>query len=268
MTSREHLRPRTGAAAAAVMTMVLVFLVLLCGCLQVEPEELPPQAPSPLTVTSVSPAVTAALTESPVSAPPAITIAGIKQTGLYTDQGFPPEVEAAVSDFSSGKTTDTINGFLRWESVRARTYQPEAARIREQIGRIDSALFNTTLKEDIRVYTGISGEQARRIRNDSVFSENGYIIASYDPSVVYHRLANTGRDKEGYLTMSAIDFKKGDHLLFVNATEREFLIPHGGIWDFAQEDTYDELKFSADSIPRYRDIIPTKVRLISTKEHP
>jgi hypothetical protein len=129
-------------------------------------------------------------------------------------------------------------------------------------------VFNTTIKENISLYIGISGEQAKRIRNDSVFSEDGYIIASYDPSIVYHRLANSGRDKDGYLTMCVIDFRRGSHLLYVNATEREFLIPYGGIWDFAREDTYEQLEFSADSVPRYGDIIPTKVRLISTKEHP
>jgi len=268
MTSREYVRPRTGAVAAGIITLFLIFLTLFCGCLQVEPEELPPPAASPPMITSISPTITATITESPGSAPPAIAIASPKQTGIFTDQGFPPEAETAVSDFSLGNTTDIVNGFLRWESVRARTDQSEAARIREQISNIDYAMFNTTLKENIRVYTGISGEQARRIRNDSVFSENGYAIASYDPSVVYHRLANSGRDKEGYLTMCVIDFKKGDHLLFVNATEREFLIPHGGIWDFAKEDTYNELEFSADSIPRYKDTTPTKVRLIYTKEHP
>ena len=268
MTSREHVRPRTGAVAAGIITLLLIFPTLFCGCLQVEPEELPPQAASPPTVSSVSPTIMVNIAESTRSAPPAIAIASPKQTGIFTDQDFPPEVEKAVRDFSLGITTETINGFLRWESVRARTAQPEAARIREQISNIDYALFNTTLKENIRVYTGISGEQAKRVRNDSVFSENGYAFASYDPSVVYHWLANSGRDKEGYLTICVIDFRKGDHLLGVNATEREFLIPHGGIWDFAKEDTYDELEFSADSIPRYKEIIPTKVRLIYTKEHP
>ena len=200
--------------------------------------------------------------------PPPIAITNPRQTAIFTEQAFPPEVEGAVSDFAEGKTTDTINGFLRWESTRARTNQSDASRIQEQIHRIDYAVFNTTIKENISVYIGVSGEQAKRIRNDSVFSENGYIIASYDPSVVYHRLANSGRDNEGYLTMCVIDFRKGNHLLFVNATEREFLIPHGGIWDVAGEETYEQLEFSADSVPRYDDIIQTKVRLIYTKEHP
>jgi hypothetical protein len=267
MASREHIRSRTGAVTAGIIALLLIF-PLICGCLQVEPEELPPQTASPLPTMSVSPTVSASTTENTSSIPPAITITSLKQTRLFTEQDFPPEVERAVSDFSEGRTTDTINGFLRWESVRARTGQSEKARIQEEIRRIDYAVFNTTIQENISVYIGVSSEQARRIRNESVFFEKGYAIASYDPSVVYHQLANSGRDSEGYLTMCVIDFRRGSRLLFVNATEREFLLPHGSIWDVARVDTYEQLKFSADSIPRYDDIIPTKVRLISTKEHP
>ena len=268
MASREYNRPGTRAAAAGIITLLLIVSTLFCGCLQVEPEELPPQAVSSDAAITESPAVPASTVGNTSITPPAIVITSPKQTRLYTEQDFPPEVKSAVNDFAAGKTTDTINGFLRWESVRAKTSQPDNVRIQEQIHNIDYAEFNTTLKENISVYVGVSGEQAKRIRNESVFSENGYIIASNDPSVVYHQLANTGRDNEGYLTMCVIDFRKGNHLLFINATEKEFLLPHGGIWDVAGEITYEKLDFSADSIPRYEDIIPTKVRLISTKEHP
>ena len=187
---------------------------------------------------------------------------------LYTEQDFPPEVENAVSDFISGKTADTINGYLRWESVRARTDAAGKARIQEQIHRINYALYNTSLKENVSVFVGITREQAKRVRNESVFSESGYLLASSDPSVIYHRMADTGRDSDGYFTMCVIDFRKGNHVLFVNATEREFLLPQGGIWDVAREDTYQELEYSIDSIPRYDDTVPTKVRLIYTREHP
>jgi hypothetical protein len=267
MTSPEYARSRTRAVTAGIIALLLIFFPLICGCLQVEPEELPPQPASPLPAVTISATIPANITENVSSTPRPITITSPRQTAIFSEQDFPPEVEGAVSDFAEGKTTDTINGFLRWESTRARTNQSDASRIREQINRIDYAVFNTTAKEDIRVYFGVNGEQAKRIRSDSIFSENGYIIASYDPSVIY-QLANSGRDNEGYMTMCVIDFKRGSHLLFVNATEREFLIPHGGIWDVAGEKTYEQLEFSADSVPRYDDIIQTKVRLIYTKEHP
>jgi hypothetical protein len=268
MVSREHIRSPTIAATAGLITLLLIFSTLICGCLQIEPEELPPQTVSPLAPITESPTVPASTVENTSSTPPAVVITSPKQIVLFTEQDFPPEIERAVSDFADGKTTDTINGFLRWDSVRARTNQSDAARIREQISRIDYAVYNTTIKENISVYIGISREQAKRIRNDSVYEEPGYIIASYDPSVVYQRLANTGRDSEGYLTMCVIDFRKGNRLLFVNATEREFILPHGAIWDVAREETYEQLEYSADSIPRYEDTIPIKVRLVYTKEHP
>jgi hypothetical protein len=271
MTSREHVRSRTGAVTAGIIALLLIVSPVFCGCLEVEPEELPPPETSPITTippATTEPVSTPDMSSNIGSTPPPVAITSLKQTKLYTEQAFPPEVNNAISDFTNGETTDTINGFLRWESVRAKTNQSDASSIREQINHIDYALFNTTIQENISVYIGVSGEQAKRIRNSSVFSENGYIIASDDPSVVYRRLANSGRDSQGYLTMCIIDFRKGSHLLFINATEREFLLPHGGIWDIAGEHTYEQLAFSANSVPRYDDIIPTKVRLISTKEHP
>jgi hypothetical protein len=267
MVARDTVQPRTKALNAGMVALLLILLPLFCGCLQVEPEEFPPQTvSSPADITG-SPTVQATM-DPAGGAPPAIIFASPKHAGLYTEQGFPPEVENAVSDFISGKTSDTINGYLRWESVRARTDAAGKARIQEQIHRINYALYNTSLKENVSVFVGITREQAKRIRNESVFSESGYLLASSDPSVIYHRMADTGRDSDGYFTMCVIDFRKGNHVLFVNATEREFLLPQAGIWDVAREDTYQELEYSVDSIPRYDDIVPTKVRLIYTREHP
>jgi len=268
MASRKHLWSRPGSVSAGIVTLLILTAILSCGCLDTEPEEMPPMAsPSVVTIT-VSPTVPADTNLNTSRAPQPIAITSPKQTKLYRDNGFPVDIEKAIRDFSMGDTSDTINGYLRWESVRAKTGKVDKARIGEQISRIDYAVFNTSLQENITLYIGISGEQARRIRNESIFSENGYIIASYDPSEIYQKMANSGRDSEGYLTMCVIDFRKGSHILFVNATEKEFLIPRGGIWDVAGVETFEQMEFSGDSIPRYDDIILTKVRLIATKEHP
>jgi len=268
MAIHNHVRSRLGKMRAGPLALLLIFLVLICGCLDVEPEELPHQTTSPLQSVTASPTVTGNITMSVSSVFRPISITSPRQVRLFTELGLPAESEGAVRDFAEGKTTETINGFLRWESVRARMNQSETARIQDQIRRIDSALFNATIYENITVYTDISGEQSRRIQNDSLFSENGYLIASYDPSVIYERVRISGRDNEGYLTMCVIDFRKGNRLLFVNATDREFLVPRGGIWEVAGEETFDQLLFSSDSVRRYDDVIQTKVRLIYTKEHP
>ncbi len=265
MASRHYFRfpPSRGG----ILALLLIATALFCGCLQVEPEELPPQTETPQVEVTVSPSVQAGIPENTDFISPPINITAPKKARLYSETGFPPEVNTAISDYTEGRTADTINGFLRWDSVRSRTSKADAARISGLVNTIDYAMVNTTLQEDIRLYTGISGEQAKRVRNDSAFSENGYFVASYDPSVIFHRFSNSGRDTQGYLTMCVLDFRKGDHILLVNTTEREFLIPHGGTWDVTGMETYEQLAYSADSIPRYDDIIQTKVRFISTTEH-
>jgi hypothetical protein len=269
MASRNHQWSCSKSVSAGIVALLILIAILSCGCLDIEPEEMPPLAASSVVTITVSPTMPPADTlENARHTPKTVVISSPKLTKLYSVRDFPAGVKKAVSDFAEGCTTETINGYLRWESVRAKTGKEDKARIGEQVSRIDYAMFNTTLQENITLYIGISGEQAKRIRNESVFSENGYIIASYDPSEIYHKMANSGRDSEGYFTMGVIDFRKGNHLLFVNATEKEFLIPRGGIWDVARVETFEQLEFSGDSIPRYDDIILTKVRLISTKEHP
>jgi hypothetical protein len=267
MVSREYIRPRTAAAAGGIVFLLIILIVLICGCLQIEPEELPPQTTPRLVEVTPSPTVSANIKENTSRISMAIAITSPKKTLSYREMEFPLEVTAAVSNYTEGKTTDTINGFLRWESVRARTSESDAARIRDQIHLIDYAVFNTTIKENFRLYIGVSGEQAKRIRNDSVYSENGYVTGSYDPSVIYLQTLDSSRDKDGYLTMCVLDFRRGDHLLLINETEREFLIPHGGIWDVAGEETFEQLTYTADSIPRYDDVIQKNIRLIYTQEH-
>lgn len=266
MISRQHPPSRTGMIPGGVLLAIALFL-LFCGCLQVEPEELPPAAlPEPVAATE-SPTPQPTADSIPRVSPP-VSITSPRLTSLFRTDDFPPEVITAVTDFTGGRTSDTINSYLRWESVRSRTNRQEAARIQEQISRIDYAVYNTTLRENVSVYIGLSPEQARKARNESVFSENSYLVASYDPSVIYTRLAGTGRDNNGYFTMCAIDLPRGSYHLFINASEREFLLPRGGIWDVAGEDSYRELTFTAESIPRYDDIIMTDVRIIHTREHP
>lgn len=268
MVIHNQVRSRNRTLSARILILLLVSLILICGCLDVEPEELPLQTTPLLPSVTVSPAFTPDITETPSSVPRPVSITSPRQVRIYTELGLPAESEEAVRDFTGGITTDTINGFLRWESVRARMNQSETTGIQNQIHRIDTALFNATVYENITVYTGVGGEQSQRILNDSVFSENGYLIASYDPSVIYEHLHNSGRDNEGYLTMCVIGFHKGDRLLLVNASDREFLVPRGGIWDVAGEETYGQLEYSPDSVLRYDDNIQTNVRLIYTKEHP
>jgi hypothetical protein len=252
---------------------VLLLVLFTCGCSQVDPEELGPEELSPTqNITSQQPP-SIAPTETSAPAPILISHAVInlsrpKDPVLFTETDFPPEIIQAVRDFTDGKTSDTINGFLRWESVRAKANRSETTAIRNRIGDIDYAISNSSAGENLILYTGISGELAKRIRNDSRYEEYGYILASYDPSVVYHQMAPGGRDKDGFITMVVTESRRGEHLLFINETERTVLLPHGSVWDLAREEQQDVMDFSATSFPRYHEELLTTVRLMYMKEHP
>jgi hypothetical protein len=262
-------------ARMLVIAIVLLLVLFTCGCSQIDPEELGPEelspTPTPIITSLQSPTLVPAETSAP--APILISHAVInlsrpKDPVLFTKAGFPPAIHQAVWDFTDGKTSETINGFLRWESVRAKANRSETAAIRSRIGDIDYAISNSSAGENLILYTGISGELAKRIRNDSAYEERGYIVASYDPSVVYHQLAQGGRDKDGFITMVVTESRRGEHLLFINDTEHSVLLPHGSVWDLAWEEQQDVMDFSVTSFPRYQDEVLTKVRLMYMKEHP
>jgi hypothetical protein len=81
-------------------------------------------------------------------------------------------------------------------------------------------------------------------------------------------MAQGGRDKDGFITMVVTESRRGEHLLFINDTERTILLPHGSVWDLAREEHQDVMNFSVTSFPRYHEEILTKVRLMYMKEHP
>src|SRR5512136_2672540 len=106
MVPRNHVRSLRRPVSAAIITIVLIFSLLICGCLDVEPEELLPQTAVQVAKTTVFPTIQVTVTENIRSVPPPIIITIPKQTAIFTEQDFPPEVENAVSDFAEGKTTD------------------------------------------------------------------------------------------------------------------------------------------------------------------
>ncbi len=76
MTFREYLQP--GTITAGVCLVLLVISLLICGCLQIEPEELPPQ-----TVPS-SPPVPVSSTEHRGDALMTTAIIIQKENGIFT----------------------------------------------------------------------------------------------------------------------------------------------------------------------------------------
>jgi hypothetical protein len=89
--------------------------------------------------------------------------------------------------------------------------------------------------------------------NESRYSENSFVTCSFDPSVIYHSMAVSGRDREGYVSMLVIPQKRGNYLLYVNDTNREVLLPRSMIWELSREERVGRVEFTVESVPRYRD---------------
>lgn len=146
--------------------------------------------------------------------------------------------------------------------MRQRTGSGDAARIERSVTDIDTALQSSRLEEDLVLYTGVTMDIFGNILSTSRYSEDGYLLCSFDPSVTYHALQGTGRDREGFVTLLVIPEKRGSYLLYVNETRREILLPRSMGFELAAEEKIGRVEFTAESVPRYRDDNMKNVRLL------
>jgi hypothetical protein len=257
-----------------VSAIMMLLLVITCGCISVSPQDTIPD------VTLVA-ATTEHLQTATIPVP---TIQGSSNFSLrdrailnitrptslvsYREKKFQPDIEGSIALYLQDDNADEINGYLRWESVRARTNQSETLRIQSQITNIDTAISSSVLNERVILYAGISGDLPNRIRDERSYAEPGYLICSYDPSVTYQDLIRGRQDKEGYVTMLVIERTRGNRLLFINETMREILLPRGMIWEVVREENINNMDFSTDATPRFQNDPVEKVRLLYLTEHP
>jgi hypothetical protein len=248
-------------------TTLVVITLITAGCLFAEPDQ--GAATVPANAENVPTEQTAAPTLSSGPQPAPSAVIPLKNITIQHPRELTPVTGPAattINGISDPRTFGTVNGYLRWESARARTNASEAARINGMINVIDAAIGYSSLNEDLILYSGISGDLPHRIINDSRYSEPGYVSCTFDPSIVYHTLAINGRDKEGFVTMLVIHQRLGSHILYVNETKREILLPHGMTWELASEEKIGKIEYIMDSTPRYPDEQPEKVRLLYIKQ--
>ena len=157
---------------------------------------------------------------------------------------------------------EKINGFLRWESARARTNSSETERLNILIEEIDSALSATYAGEDLVLYAAAGTGIPDQIRSSGTYYEEGYISGSYDISVIWHESRTAVRDNTGYTAILVFEETRGSHILYLNETRRTIIIPHGMKWELAGEEQIDHLVITPDSMPKFRDERMEKVRLM------
>lgn len=262
--------PGTICRSWCFLAILLIVTLSTAGCMLIEPDE----TSTPVTTLSETlPAteITAVQTAPPTQVPAAvsttlpvknITITRPMKLELYTRIQESEEVTASVNSFSDPRTRDRVGAYLRWDSTRARTNRTETARIEQIVKNIDTAIRFSRLEEDLVLYAGITGDVPLKIINTSRYSEDSYLLCSVDPSVVYHVMDSTGRDREGFVSLLVIPRKQGNYLLYVNDTNREILLPRLTTWELQREEKVGRVEFTLESVPRYRDDEMKNVRLL------
>jgi hypothetical protein len=250
--------------------LAILLIVTLCtaGCILTEPEDI--VVPAPVPHETVTPDHTPVQIMTPTLVPRLsanIPVANLTITHpttliLFSDNNYPEDEAASLNALSDHKTAETINRYLRWESVRTHTNQTDAFRIERTIKNIDTLIRSSRLEEDLVIYCGITGDVPLKIVNDTRYSEEGYVSCSFDPSVIYHAMDDSGRDREGFVSLMVIPQKRGNYLLYVNETQREILLPRAMIWELNSEEKAEVAVFTSASLPRYHDSPMKNVRLL------
>lgn len=264
----EKAGPETPWRTGAYLAIILVITLCTAGCILIEPEE--DTTPVPVNAATASPDITLVQTAAATPVPVVSTVTPVKNITitrpvnlkLYSRLGLPDDVAGSVDAYADPTIAGSITGFLRWDSVRARANRSEASRIEHAVKNIDSAIVASRLDEDLIVYCGITGDVPLRVRSESRYSENGYLSCSFDPSVISHTMAESGRDREGYQSMLVIPERRGSYLLYVNETKREVLLPRAMTWELDAEEKIGRVVFTVESVPRYRDEEMKNVRLL------
>jgi len=256
--------------ASVPFWIALLCIVVLCGVLAFSPHSTgagivpqPPQ-PSPAGFPGFSGTASLALPDNvcpPVITPiqpPAEEGRGSGTIALtrppaadrvnYTDRGFSAPVEASVAWWMSPGFMDNTTEFRGYERTTAegKAGYPEEHRIFftfiEQ--SLDTAEQQSQLMHGMTLFRGISPSVAGTVLNTSEYREPAFASTSYDLTFSLDAFGQRGPD--GYRNMLVLRRSPGDHALYINEDEREYLLPRGMTWSVVSVEDVQNLSVSAD----------------------
>ncbi|HWQ18891.1 MAG TPA: hypothetical protein VN455_03880 [Methanotrichaceae archaeon] len=102
------------------------------------------------------------------------------------------------------------------------------------------------MNETLILFRGISGSVVSRVINNSEYSEPAFASTAYDIAVSLDIFGP--RTADGYQNVLVMQGLKGEHALFINDDEREFLIPRGSRWAVIKAVNIEKLDVNADFI--------------------
>jgi hypothetical protein len=166
----------------------------------------------------------------------------------YTERGFDDPVEAAIAWWMSPGFMDNTSEFRRYERTTAdgRLTYPEEHRIFFTFieNELDAAEQQSVLTTDQILFRGISPSFAGTVMNTSRYHEPSFASTSYDISIPLDAFGTRGPD--GYRNVMVLEREAGEHALYVNEDQREYLIPRGTEWEVTRTVNIENLTVAAD----------------------
>jgi hypothetical protein len=161
----------------------------------------------------------------------------------YTRRGFEEPVKAAVAWWMSPGFMDNTTEFRRWErgTNEGKRVYPEENRIFFEFieKELDAAERGSVLHHDHTLFRGIHPGVAGMVLNTSAYHEPAFASTSYDIS--FSLDAFGVRSPDGYRNVLVMERGSGDHALYINEDEREYLLPRGTDWTVTRATNVENL---------------------------
>lgn len=166
----------------------------------------------------------------------------------YTERNFTEPVEASIAWWMAPDFMDNTTEFRRYQRASAEqkaTFDEEKQVFFNFIqDSLDTAENESVLGSDLILYRGISPYVAGMVLNNSEYRETAFASTTYDPVVSLDIFGSA--DSEGFHNLLVLERKAGEHALYVNEDEREYLLPRGSDWQVITSVEIDTLTIEAD----------------------
>jgi hypothetical protein len=189
----------------------------------------------------------------------------------YTARNFSRGTEAAIAWWMSPGFMDNTSEFRRYERGTAEQMAayPEEHRIFFEFIQdgLDEAEGQSVLRNDIVLFRGIGPGLAATVLDNAEYREPAFASTSYDITLSLDDF--TSRSTDGYRNVIVLERQAGDHALYINEDEREFLLPRKTSWHVVTAVNVENLTVKADFLLHNRterDAAFDHVRLIYVKE--
>lgn len=168
----------------------------------------------------------------------------------YTGRGFPEQTNAAIAWWMFPGFDDAnreYRRYLRGSLEDRATYPAEEQRFFTFITKnLDCAEQAVRVRHETRLFRGITPSVASLVMNSSQWREAPFASTSYDITVTLDPYANP--DAGGYENVLVLSRQPGDHVLYLNEDQREFLLPRNTAWDVIRIEEVRNLTVDADFV--------------------